>query len=90
MGAMTRARTFTIAAVAFLYSAAATSPPVTFVSPCSCRDAHGKDRWSPKNDPSLPHVDASTVRVVTPSDVFSWPGPAAHLTRRSWGKRENY
>ncbi len=41
--------TFTIVAVAFLYSAAAAeSPPVTFESPCECRDYHGKGRWTAK------------------------------------------
>ena len=48
---MTRA-TLTIAAVAFLCVAAADSPPVTFVSPCDCRDNHGKHRWLVKIDPS--------------------------------------
>ena len=80
---MTRA-TFTIAAIAFLFStAAATQPPVTFVSPCSCRDNHGEHRWAVKNDPSTPPADASAIQAVTPSDVFSWPGPAAHLTQSS-------
>ena len=54
LGAMTRVRTFTVAAVAlFCSTAAATSPLVTFVSPCECRDAHGKGRWTAKNDVSL-------------------------------------
>ncbi len=51
MGAMTRA-TFTIAAIAFLSSAAASQPPVTFESPCECRDAHGRGRLAVKEDPS--------------------------------------
>ena len=76
--------TFTIVAVAFLYSAAAAeSPPVTFESPCECRDNHGEHRWAVKNDPSTPPVDASAIQAVTPSDVFSWPGPAEHLTQSS-------
>jgi len=80
---MTRA-TFTIAAIAFLSSAAAaTSPPVTFESPCECRDNHGEHRWAVKNDPSTPPVDASAIQAVTPSDVFSWPGPAEHLAQSS-------
>jgi hypothetical protein len=80
---MTRA-TFTIAAIALLSSAAAaTSPPVTFESPCECRDNHGEHRWAVKNDPSTPPVDASAIQAVTPSDVFSWPGPAEHLTQSS-------
>src|SRR5882724_1060431 len=70
---------FTIAAIAFLSSAAAvTSPPVTFESPCECRDNHGEHRWAVKNDPSTPPTDASAIQAVTPSDVFSWPGPAEH------------
>jgi len=48
---MTRA-TLTIAAVAFLWVAAADVPPVMFVSPCDCRDNHGKHRWLVKIDPS--------------------------------------
>jgi hypothetical protein len=48
-GAMTRA-TFTIVAIAFVCGAA--GPPVTFESPCSCRDNHGKHRWSVKIDSS--------------------------------------
>jgi len=79
---MTRA-TFTIA-IAFLSSAAAaTSPPVTFESPCECRDNHGEHRWAVKNDPSTPPVDTSVIQAVTPSDVFSWPGPAEYLTQSS-------
>jgi hypothetical protein len=80
---MTRA-TFTIAAIAFLCStAAATSPKVTFVSPCSCHGSHRKGRWAQKNDASLPPADAHAVHAVTPSDIFNWKGPTAHLTRRS-------
>ena len=78
---MTRA-TFTIAAVAFL-CAAASSPPVTFESPCSCHDNHGEHRWAVKNDPSTPPTDASAIQAVTPSEVFSWPGPEEHLTQSS-------
>ena len=74
---------FTIAAVAFLCIAAATTPPVTFESPCSCRDNHGEHRWAVKNDPSTPPEDASAIQAVTPSDVFSRPGPAEHLTQSS-------
>jgi hypothetical protein len=81
---MTYARAFTLAAVAFVCSAAAeTSPPVTFESPCSCHDNHGEHRWAVKNDPSTPPVDASAIQAVTPSDVFGWPGPAEHLTQSS-------
>src|SRR6266576_4515024 len=80
---MTRA-TFTIAAIAFLCSAAAaTSPPVTFESPCECRDAHGKARLAVKNDPSTAPADASAIQAATPSDIFSWPGPDVHLTGQS-------
>lgn len=80
---MTRA-TFRIAAIVFLSSAAAATPvPVTFESPCECHDNHGEHRWAVKNDPSTPPVDASAIQAVTPSDVFSWPGPAEHLTQSS-------
>jgi hypothetical protein len=78
---MTRAATLTIA---FLCStASATPPPVTFESPCECRDNHGEHRWAVKNDPSLPPTDASAIQAVTPSDIFSWPGPDVHLTQSS-------
>ena len=33
--------------------------------------------------PSTPPTDASAIQAVTPSDVFSWPGPAEHLTQSS-------
>jgi hypothetical protein len=74
----------TIAAVALLWStAAATPPPVTFESPCDCRDNQGKHRWSVKNDPARPPADTSAIQAVTPSEIFSWPGPDVHLTQRS-------
>src|SRR5436305_544542 len=79
---MTRA-TFTIAAIAFVWSTEAAAPPVTFESPCECRDNHGKARLAVKNDLSPPPTDASAIQVVTPSDVFSWPGAAEHLTQSS-------
>jgi hypothetical protein len=79
---MTRV-TFTVAIALFCGTAVATSPPVTFESPCECHDNHGEHRWAVKNDPSTPPVDASAIQAVTPSDVFSWPGPAEHLTQSS-------
>jgi hypothetical protein len=79
---MTRATTFAIAAIALLCTAA-TQPPITFDSPCSCHDNHGKARVSMKNDPSPPPTDASAIQAVTPSDMFSWPGPVARLTPQS-------
>src|SRR5438876_11593515 len=80
---MTRS-TFTIAAIAFVCStAASTSRPVTFESPCECHDNHGEHRWAVKNDHATPPVDASAIQAVTPSDVFSWPGPAERLTQSS-------
>ena len=82
LGAMTRVTIFTIAAVAFLCRAAATSP-VTFESPCECRDNHGKYRWSVKSDSSLPPADANAIQAVTPSDIYSWPGPDVRLTQQS-------
>ena len=81
---MKRAATLTIAAIAFLCTAAAaTSLPVTFESPCECRDNHGKHRWSVKIDPSTPPADASAIQAVTPSDMFSWQGPDVRLTQQS-------
>ena len=79
---MRRATTFAIAAIALLCTAA-TQPPITFDSPCSCHDNHGKARVSMKNDPSPPPTDASAIQAVTPSDMFSWPGPVARLTPQS-------
>src|ERR1700756_165589 len=79
---MTRAATFIIAAF-LCTTAAATPPPVTFSSPCECRDNHGKGRWAVKNDPSLPPTDARAITAVTPSDVFTWPGVDAPLTWQS-------
>ena len=68
---------------AFLCSAVAATaaPPVTFDSPCECRDNHGEHRWAVKNDPSTPPTDASAIQAITPSDVFSWAGPVVHLTK---------
>jgi hypothetical protein len=65
-----------IAAIAFISSGAAASP-------CECRDAHGKARLAVKSDPSTPPADASAIQAVTPSDMFSWPGPDVHLTGQS-------
>jgi hypothetical protein len=80
--AMTRA-TFTVA-IALLYCTATGTPPaVTFISPCECRDAHGKGRWAVKSDPSTPPVDANAIQAVTPSDMFSWPGIDTQLTWQS-------
>ena len=81
---MTRS-TFTIAVIVLVCGTllAAPQPPVTFESPCECRDNHGEHRWSVKNDPSLPPTDASAIQSVTPSEVLSWPGPDEHLTQSS-------
>ena len=79
---MTRAM-FTIAVTFLWMTAAAEQPPTTVVSPCECRENHGKGRWAVKNDPSTPPADASATQSVTPSDIFSWPGPDVHLTGQS-------
>jgi hypothetical protein len=78
---LTRA-TFTIA-VALLWSTAAAGPPVTFESPCECRDAHGKARLAVKSDPSTPPANANAIQSITPSDIYSWPGPDVPLTQSS-------
>jgi hypothetical protein len=78
-------RRLTIAAIALACSTAAAAPLVTYESPCECRDNHGKHRWSVKNDPSLPPTDANAIQAVTPSDMFSWPGPDVRLTQQSEG-----
>ena len=64
-------------------SAAAAPQEVTCESPCSCSSAHGKGRWSVKNDPETPPTDTSTIQAVTPSDIFSWAGPDVYLTQQS-------
>jgi hypothetical protein len=81
-GAMTRSM-FTAAIALLCGAVAATSPPVTFESSCECSDNHGKHRWAVKNDPSLPPTDANAIQAVTPSDMFSWPGPDVYLTPQS-------
>src|SRR5213078_1779659 len=78
---MMRVGAFTIAAALLCGTGAATPPPATVVSQCECHDNHGEHRWAVKNDPSTPPVDASAIQAVTPSDVFSCPGPAEHLTQ---------
>jgi hypothetical protein len=75
---------FTIAAIAFVCgTAAANLPPVTFISPCDCRDNHGRHRWSVKIDPALPPTGGNAIQAVTPSDIYSWPGSDVRLTQQS-------
>ena len=86
-------RTTLIIAAVTCFCVAAESPPVTFESPCECRDNHGKQRWAEKNDPSTPPTDASAIQTVTPSDVFGWPGPAEYLvpsSERIWSEQKWY
>src|SRR5215813_10221679 len=74
----------TLIIAALFCSTAATAPePVTCDSPCDCHNAHGEGRWSVKTDASLPPTDASAIQAVTPSDMFSWPGPDAPITMQS-------
>src|SRR5678815_3103656 len=72
-----------IIATLFCSTAAAGPEQVTCDSPCDCHDAHGEGRWSVKTDASLPPTDASAIQPVTPSEMFSWPGPDAALTMQS-------
>jgi hypothetical protein len=77
-------RPATATIVVFLCSSAAAEQPlVTFASPCECIGAHGKGRWTVKTDSSLPPADARAIQAVTPSDVFSWPGPDVRVTSQS-------
>jgi hypothetical protein len=71
--------------VAALVCCAAAAGPesTTCDSPCDCHDAYGEARWSVKSDASLPPTDASAIQAVTPSDMFSWPGPDAPITMQS-------
>ena len=80
-GAMMR-ETFTIVAAAFL-CIAGTTLPVTFESPCECRGAQGKARIAIKNEPSTPPAGANAIQRVTPSDIYSWPGPDVDFTGQS-------
>jgi hypothetical protein len=82
---MARVRTLAAAAIILVWATAAAKdePPVTFESPCECRDNHGKGRWSVKNDPSTPPAEASAVQSVTPSDVYGWPAIDVKLTWQS-------
>src|SRR5436190_1204810 len=41
------------------------SEPLICDSPCGCRNAHGKGRWSVKTDQSLPPMDARLIQAVT-------------------------
>jgi hypothetical protein len=86
-----RRTTFTIAVVAFVCSTAAAAPQeVTCESPCECSSAHGKGRWSVKNDPETPPTDTSTIQAVTPSDIFSWAGPEVHQQSKRIGLEEKW
>ena len=71
-----------IIAALFCGTAAPAQEQVTCDSPCDCHNAHGEGRWSVKTDASLPPTDASAIQTVTPSEMFSWPGPDAALTMR--------
>jgi len=90
---MMRAGTFAAAAIVLVGSTAAAAPQeVTCESRCECSSAHGKGRWALKNDPSAPPSDAGAIQPVTPSDIFSWPGPDVHLTQHSerTGREQNW
>jgi hypothetical protein len=87
--------TLFIIAALFCSTAAAGPEQVTCDSPCDCHGAHGaggvllpgnhdhSERWTVKTDASLPPTEASAIQAVTPSDMFSWPGPDAPITMRS-------
>src|SRR5215470_4657799 len=64
-------------------TAAAAQEQVSCDSPCDCHNAHGEGRWTVKTDASLPPKDASAIQAVTPSEMFSWPGPDAPITMQS-------
>jgi hypothetical protein len=74
----------TLIIAALLCSTAAAAPEQTTCdSPCDCHDAYGEGRWTVKTDASLPPTDASAIQAVTPSEMFSWPGPDAPITMQS-------
>jgi hypothetical protein len=66
-------------------SSAPTKQVVTFVSACTCKGDHHKDRWTAKTDPALPPSDKSKITAITPSQIFQWPGvgASAGITRQS-------
>ncbi len=64
--------TFTVAVAILCRGATAEQPPVTIVSPCECRDAHGKGQWPAKNDTSLPPTGPSAIQAVSLLDVYAW------------------
>jgi len=87
---MTRA-TLTIAAIAFLSSAAASeSPPVTFESPCECSSAHGKGRWAVKNDPSTPPEQCERDSSSHASDIVGPSGRASDSNTPSARREQNW
>jgi hypothetical protein len=61
---------------------------VAFDAPCECRDYHGKGRLTEKNDAALPPTDPNAIQAVTPSDIFSWPGPTEPLRRAALSRYE--
>jgi len=73
----------------FCSTAVAGPEQTTCDSPCDCHDAYGEGRWSVKTDASLPPTDASAIQAVTPSDMFSWPGPDAPIFCRSMATAVN-
>jgi len=74
----------TLIITALVCSTAVAAPePVTCDSPCDCQNAHDEGLWSVKTDASLPPTDVSAIQAVTPSEMFSWPGPDAALTMQS-------
>jgi hypothetical protein len=75
--------TFTIAITFLCGTAAAEQPLVTIISPCECLDAHGKGRWSVKNDPATPPADATEIQPTTPSQMFNWPAIGVQLDWQS-------
>ncbi len=79
---MTRA-TFIALAITSFCGAAEPISPTEFESPCDCQGNTGKTRLAVKEDPSSPPADASAIEAVTPSDIFTWPRPNAHLTAHS-------
>ena len=79
-----------IVAVLLCSMAAAAPQEVTCESPCSCSSAHGKGRWSVKNDPETSPTDTSRIQAVTPSDIFSWAGPEVLQRSKRIGLEEKW
>lgn len=71
------------AGVATVLSPLAAKPVVIFTSECSCEGNHGVSRWAAKTDQSEPPSSSAEIPSITPSEIYSWPGPGGKITHSS-------